>query len=182
MLNPLSPPGALICVFLCSGSIRLSVQFTCSPGRGENHFQNGFCRSCSLSVVGQSLAAWPHWLVFFFSHYPGDPRAPCVPSSVSLSDICPTKDDEIASADICFGLKEGRVNTLFSEFRLVPGGLSSLNSVSEPNLYFVSSVDIFPSKKWRSVAWKETFKKKSGPNVYGNKMLSICWTKSGKCS
>ena len=54
----------------------------------------------------------------------GDPRVLSVSASVSVSGICSAEDDELAAANICFGLKEGRINILLSEFSLVTGGLS----------------------------------------------------------
>ena len=80
----------------------------------------------------------------------GDPRVQYVSSCVSLSGICSMEDDELADADICFGLKGGRVNILLSESQV---GFpvfqkASLNFLAKPNLYFVFSFDIFPSKKW----------------------------------
>jgi len=55
---------------------------------------------------------------------PGNPRVLYVSAYVNMPGICSTEDDGLAAADICVGLKEGRIDTLLSEFSLVTGGLS----------------------------------------------------------
>lgn len=56
--------------------------------------------------------------------FPGDPRVLCVSAYVNMPGVCSTEADELAAADICIGLKEGRIDILLSEFSLVTGGLS----------------------------------------------------------
>lgn len=75
---------------------------------------------CSGRVSGSMATG----LSFSSLTLPGDSRVLSISASVSVSGICSTEDDELAAADICFGLKEGRINILLSEFSLVTGGLS----------------------------------------------------------
>lgn len=134
------------------------------------------------AAVGEFLAAWALACPFTSVTIPDDCRALNVFSYVILSGICSIKGGWNSSYWHLLWTKGGESKHLVF---WVAGRFSE----GFPELCFKTKFvfcfrffNIFPSKKRRrSVALKAT-SRKSGYSTYGNKMLSTCWTKTGKCS
>lgn len=83
------------------------------------HFGIG-CAGHAQCTVGRGvLGCMETDLSFYFYQYSDDLKALCVFHMSACLAFVLQRRDEIAATDICFGLKEGRVRILLSEFNLV---------------------------------------------------------------
>lgn len=83
------------------------------------HFGTG-CAGHARCAVGRGvLGCMETDLSFYFYQYSDDLKALCVFHMSACLAFVLQRRDEIAATDICFGLKEGRVRILLSEFNLV---------------------------------------------------------------